>query len=127
MTVSVAANEQSHITSYAHNLPFSEEPEHLPRIDLYHFAVTDGTQIQLTLETPAGHKEAWYTVHPNAIIAEPSPLTMDIIRSTESVPYEHAYTQETLDEVTYYADQMPYWLDISLERSQDHDLSDFGR
>jgi hypothetical protein len=128
MTVSVAANEQSHVTSYAYNLPISEEPEHLQGVDLYHFVVTDGTQIQLTLETPSGDKEAWYTVHPDSIVAEHSPVAMDIVRSTESVPYEHAYTQEALDEaLTYYADQMPHWLNESPERSPDRDLSDFGR
>ena len=74
MTVSVAPDEQSHVTSHAHHLPVSEEAEHLQAVDLYHFAVTDGTQIQLTLETPAGNKEAWYTVHPDDILAEPSPL-----------------------------------------------------
>jgi hypothetical protein len=128
MTVSVAANEQSHVISHAHNLPVAEEPEHVQGVDLYHFAVIDGTQIQLTLETPAGNKEAWYTIHPDTIVAEPSPVAMDIVRSDESVPYEHASTQEALDEaLTYYADHMPHWLNESPRSSPDHDRSDFGR
>jgi hypothetical protein len=56
MTISVAPNEQSHVISHAHILPVTKEAEHLQGVDLYHFAVTDGTQIQLTIETPAGCK-----------------------------------------------------------------------
>src|SRR5437762_3222174 len=108
MTVSVAPDEQSHVTSHAHHLPVSEEAEHLQAVDLYHFAVTDGTQIQLTLETPAGNREAWYTVHPDDIIAEPSPIELTLVRSDESVPFEYAYAQEAL---THSADQIPDWLD----------------
>jgi gamma-glutamylcyclotransferase (GGCT)/AIG2-like uncharacterized protein YtfP len=128
MTVSVAPNEQSHVISYAYNLPIAEEAEHLQGVDLYHFAVTDGTQIQLTIETPAGSKEAWYTVHPEAIVAEPSPIEVTLVRSDESVPFEYASTQEALNEaLTHYADQIPNWLNETPRTSPVYDLSDFGR
>lgn len=128
MTVSVAFDERSHVISYAHNLPLTEETEHLQGIDLYHFVVTDDTQIQLTIETPAGSKEAWYTVHPDSIIAERSSIKMDIVRSEESIPFEYAYTQEALDEaLTHYADQIPDWLDQAPRNSPAYELSDFGR
>jgi hypothetical protein len=124
LTVSVAPNEQSH----AHNLPVTEEAEHLQAVDLYHFAVTDGTQIQLTIETPAGNKEAWYTVRPDDIVAEPSPIELTLVRSDESVPFEYAYTQEALNEaLTYYADQIPDWLDQMPRTSPAYGLHDFGR
>jgi gamma-glutamylcyclotransferase (GGCT)/AIG2-like uncharacterized protein YtfP len=128
MTVSVAPDEQSRVITHAYELPVSEEAEHLQAVDLYHFAVTDGTQIQLTLETPAGNKEAWYTVRPDTIVAEHSLIDLDIVRSDESVPFEYAYTQEALDEaLTHYADQIPDWLNESPRSSPISDLHDFGR
>ncbi|HLG75475.1 MAG TPA: hypothetical protein VKX46_03630 [Ktedonobacteraceae bacterium] len=107
MTVSVAPDEHSYVISYAHHLPLAEEIEHLQGVDLYHFAVTDGTRIQLTIETPADNKEAWYTVRSHEIVAEPSPIELTLVRSEESVPYEYAHTQEALEEaLIHYADQM---------------------
>jgi hypothetical protein len=109
MTVSVAPDEQSHVTSHAHNLPVSEDVEHLQGVDLYHFAVTEGTQIQLTIEVSAGtdSKEAWYTVHPDGIVAEHSPIEMTLVRSDKSVPFEYAHAQKALDDaLTQYADQI---------------------
>jgi hypothetical protein len=126
MTISVAPNEQSHVTSHAYDLPVAEEAEHLPGVDCYHFTITDGTSIQLTIETPAGSKEAWYTVHPDDIIPNHSPMEIDIIRSEESVPVEYAYTQEALQEtLTHYADQIPNWLSESPKSNSVHDLHDF--
>jgi hypothetical protein len=128
MTISVAPDERSHVISHAYHLPVTEEAEHVQAVDLYHFAVTDGTQIQLTLETPAGNKEAWYTVCPDTIVAEHSPIDLDIVRSDDSIPFEYAYTQEALDEaLTYYADQIPDWLNESPRNSPVRDLYDFGR
>jgi hypothetical protein len=128
MTISVARDEHSHVTSHAHNLPVSEEAEHLQGVDLYHSAVTDGTQIQLTIETPAASKEAWYTVSPDAIVAQPSVIEMDIVCSSESVPFDYAYTQAALDEaLTHYADQIPHWLNETPRSSPAHDFRDFGR
>ncbi len=128
MTVSVAPDEQSHVTSYAYNIPASEEAERLQGVDLYHFAVTDETQIQLTIDTPAGTKEGWYTVQPDTILAEPSPIDMDVIRSDDSIPFEYAYTQEALDEaLSHYADNMPNWLNETPRSYPAYDLDDFGR
>jgi hypothetical protein len=128
MTISVATDEQSHVTSHAYNLPVSEEAEHLSGVDCYHFAVTDGTRIQLTIEAPVGSKEAWYTVRSGDIIPDHSPMEIDIIRSEESVPVEYAYTQEAFDEVlTYYADQIPHWLNETPSNDPAYDLSDFRR
>ena len=45
MTISVSANEQSHVTSYAYDVPVQEEAERLVGVDLYHFAVTDGKRL----------------------------------------------------------------------------------
>ncbi len=109
MAVSVAPREQSHVTSYAHNLPITEEAEHIQGVDLYHFAVTDKTEIQLTMETPAGNKEAWYTVQPDDIIAQCPPLKMDIVRSDKSVPLEYAYTEVTRRSTYLLEDQISDW------------------
>jgi hypothetical protein len=127
MTVSIAPDEQSHVISHAYNLPVTEEAEHLQGVDLYHFAVTDGTQIQLTIEAPIGNKEAWYTVRPDEIVAEPSPIEVTIVCSDESIPFEYAYTQEALNEaLTHYADQIPNWLDETPRTGPVHDLHTFG-
>ncbi|HEY7413865.1 MAG TPA: hypothetical protein VH593_01620 [Ktedonobacteraceae bacterium] len=109
ITISVAPNEQSYVTSLAHNLLLAEEAEHLPGINLYHFAVTDGTLLQLAIETPAGSsEEAWYTIAPDEIIVHCSPFRLYIMRSEESVPFVSVYAQEALDEtLTCYADQIP--------------------
>jgi hypothetical protein len=140
ITVSVTSDEQSHTTSHAYNVPLTEEAERLQGVDLYHFSVTDGTQIQLTIDTSTGSKEAWYTVHPDTLVAEHSPIEIDIIRSDGSIPFEYAYTQEALNEaLTHYNDQIPNWLDQTstnspihdlldqTSNSPVHDLSDFGR
>jgi hypothetical protein len=112
MTVSVAPSEQSYVTSLAHHLLLAEEAEHLPGVDLYHFAVTDGTLIQLAIETPAGDEEAWYTIAPNEVIVHCSPFRLDIVLSEESVPFASAYTQKALNEALMdYADQIPNRLD----------------
>src|SRR5579884_4506872 len=126
MTISVAPNEQSHVTSHAYDLPVTEDAEHFLGVDCYHFAVTDGARIQLTIETSAGSKEAWYTVLPGDITPDHSLIEVDIIRSEESTPVEYDYTQEAFDEVlTYYADQIPHWLNQTPRNDPTCDLSDF--
>jgi hypothetical protein len=128
MMIRIAPNERSHITSHAYNLPLTEEAEHLQGIDLYHFTVTDGAQIQLTIDTSTGSKEAWYTVRPDTLVAEHSPIEMDIVRSDESVPFEYTHTQKALDDaLTHYADQIPEWLNETPRSSPVHDRDDFGR
>ena len=81
MMVSIAPDEHSSVTSHAYNLPVVEEAEHLSGIDLYHFAVPDGTRLQLIIEAPRGKREAWYTVRLHTLVADHSPIEMDIICS----------------------------------------------
>jgi len=126
--VKVAPDEQSHVITHSHNLPIIEEAEHLQHTDLYHFAATDGTRIQLTLETPAGNTEVWYTVAPDDIVAEKPTIHMDIVRSEDSLPFEYAYAQKNLDEaLTYYADQIPDWLNETARDVPDHQRDAFER
>ena len=128
MTVSVAPDEQSYVTTHAHDLPLLEEAEHLQAVDLYSFSVTDGTHIQLTIETPKGSREAWYSVERDDVVAERSPIEMDIIRSSESIPLDYAYTQEALDDaLTYYSDHIPNWLNETARSIPDQQRDDFGR
>lgn len=94
MSVSVTPGEQSHVITHAHNLPLSEDAEHLQGVDLYSSSVTDGTRIQVTIETPVGSKEAWYSVERDDVVAERSPIEMDIVRSSESIHLDYVYTQE---------------------------------
>src|SRR5215467_2327832 len=78
MTVSVGPNEQSHVTSHAYNLPVSEEVEHLQKTDVYSFPATDGTRIQLTIDTTKGTEEAWYSVNRDDVLADDSPLLYEL-------------------------------------------------
>ncbi len=128
MTVSVAPDEQSHVTTHIHDLPLSEDAERLQAVDLYSFSVTDGTRIQLTIETPTGNKEAWYSVERDNVVAERSSIEIDIVRSSESIPLDYAYVQEALgDALTHYADHMPDWSNETPRSSLAHDRDNFGR
>jgi hypothetical protein len=108
IAISIAPDEQSYVTSLAHNLLLAEEAEHLPEGNLYHFAVTDGTLLQLAIETPAGSsEEAWYTIAPDEVIVHCSSFRLDIVCLGESAPFEYACTQEALNEASmHYADQI---------------------
>ncbi len=86
ITVSVAPDETSQVISHANNLPVPEEAEHLPGVDLYHFAVSEGTQIQLAITSPRGKEEAWYTVSRHTVLAVVSPIHLSIVRASESIP-----------------------------------------
>jgi hypothetical protein len=131
MTVSVRSNEQSQVTSHAYNLPVSEEAEHIQKVDVYHFPATDGTRIQLTIDSATASKEAWYTVNHNDIVADHSPISMSIVRSSESMTRDpEIYSQEALDRaLSHYADKIPDWLNESPKSTltPDHELDSFGR
>ena len=66
-------DEQSIVTTCDCGFTFAEEPEHIPSnspliaIDLYHFAVTDETEIALTIRSSQGEYCACYTVCPTGI------------------------------------------------------------
>jgi hypothetical protein len=83
ITVSLHEQETSQVISHANNLPVLEEPEHLPGVDLYHFAVVDDTRIQLTITSPMGVAEVWYTVSRHTALV--SPLHLRLIHSSESI------------------------------------------
>ena len=61
-------DERSSVTSRVYDLDIPEEAEHLPAgsplaaIDLYHFPVTDGMEIKLTIRSQAGTDTACYIV-----------------------------------------------------------------
>jgi hypothetical protein len=97
LTVSIAPNEHSHVISHAYGLPISEETEHLPGVDLYHFAAPYGTRIELSIASPMGVEEAWFTVSRHTVLTLASPLHLDIVRSSEGItpaPATHS-TKET--------------------------------
>lgn len=93
MLVSIRSlDEQSHIVSRALDIDIMEEAEHIPSgsalftaVDVYHFPATDGMKIELTISSPAGKHQAHYTVHATGVEEDsPSPLWLDIVRSSES-------------------------------------------
>lgn len=92
MTISLhTPDKQSIVTTRAYGLDITEEAEHIPSglplaaVDLYHFAVTDGTKILLTIKSQAGEQQAHYTVQPNGIEENSPSLSLDLVRSSESV------------------------------------------
>ncbi len=122
MTISIAANEQSHITSIAEDIPVQEEAEHLTGVDLYHFAVTDGTCIQLLIDTPVGTQEAHYSVHHTTITLTSSHFWTDIFPS-DDVEIDPLTSQEILDDaLSYYADLIRDSLQVS-EQTRVHPIT----
>lgn len=98
LTISVLPYEHSHVISHAYGLPVSEEAEHLPGVDLYHFAVTYDTRIQLSITSPMGRAEAWYTINSHTVLALVSPLHLSIIHSSESITRMPAIHFPTMQE-----------------------------
>ncbi len=114
MTISVATDEQSHVTSIAEDILVQEEAEHLMDVDLYHFAVTNGTRIQLTIDRPAGTQEAQYSVHHDTITLTSSHFWTDILPSGDDVEVDPLTSQEILDDaLSYYADLIRDSLQVS--------------
>lgn len=83
--VNVAPGETSHVITHAYNLPILEDVEHLPGLDVYHFATSYNTLIELVLVSEAGTKKAWFVVTSRSVFAFSSPLSLDIVRSSESI------------------------------------------
>ncbi len=105
MTITVAAHEQSHVTSIAEDIAVQEDAERLIGIDLYHFTVTDGTRIQLTIDTPAGTQEAHYIVYHDTITLTSSHFWTDILPPSDNGEIDPFISQEILDDaLSYYAD-----------------------
>ena len=74
MMVSLQApNEQSTVTTCDCGFTFTEEAKYIPlgpllaAVDLYHFAVTEGTKIELTIRSPRREDHAHYIVCSTAI------------------------------------------------------------
>lgn len=84
--VSVAQGEHSQIITHAYNLPITEDAEHLAGLDVYHFATSFNTLIQLAIVSQTGAKKAWYIVTQRTVFSFVSSLSIDIVRSSESIP-----------------------------------------
>jgi hypothetical protein len=83
-------NEQSIVTTCDCGFTFTEEVEHIPSgplraaVDLYQFAVTDGTEINLVLRSPWREDHARYLVSPTDIREHSPFLWLDVIKSSQS-------------------------------------------
>ena len=83
-------NEQSTVTTYDCGFTFTEEAEHIPSgpllaaVDFYHFAVTEGTEIELTMRSPWGEDHAHYLVSPTDIQEHSPFLWLDVVKSSQS-------------------------------------------
>jgi hypothetical protein len=115
MTVTVLEGERSRVITNFYGLSAPEEPEHMPEVDLYHFPVADGTDIELTISSPAGETQAvLYTLLEDGIVEGPSSqIWLDIIESMSQgwslllpLDVEEAF----YDALDYYKDQIPIWL-----------------
>src|SRR5438105_1067162 len=78
-------DEQSCVVSRLGEIDLVEEAEHIPAclpvigIDVYHFEVTDGTEIELTITDQAREYQARYTVQSNGIEEHLSLLRLHVI------------------------------------------------
>jgi hypothetical protein len=81
-----APDERSRVTSWAYDLDIPEEAEHLPAgsllatVDLYHFLVMDGMEIELTIRSQAGEDTAHYIVNATGI----ETLLISLVRCDQS-------------------------------------------
>jgi hypothetical protein len=86
----LTSDEQSIVTTCDCGFTFTEEAKHIPlgsplaAVDLYHFAVTDGTEIQLTIRGPQGECHARYIVCPADIREHSSFLWLDLVKSHQN-------------------------------------------
>ncbi len=83
-------DEQSIVTTCDCGFTFTEEAMHIPlgsplaAVDLYHFAVTDGTEIELTIQSPREEYQTHYIVSPIDTQEDALFLWFDITRSHRS-------------------------------------------
>jgi hypothetical protein len=83
-------DEQSRVVSRFGEIDFVEEAKQIPAclpltaIDVYHFVVTDGAEIELTIRSGEATSAARFTVMPTGIEEQISFLWLDIIASSES-------------------------------------------
>jgi hypothetical protein len=83
-------DEQSIVTTCDCGFTFTEEVEHIPSgplraaVDLYQFAATNETEIDLTLRSPRREDHARYIVSPTDIREHSPFLWLDMIKSRRS-------------------------------------------
>src|SRR2546421_3326788 len=86
----LTSNEQSSVTTCDCGFTFTEEAEHIPSgplraaVDLYHFAVTEEAEIELTMRSSWGEDHARYLVSPTDIQEHSPFLWLDVIKSSRS-------------------------------------------
>jgi hypothetical protein len=86
----LTSDEQSTVTTCDCGFTFTEEAMHIPlgsllvAVDLYHFAVTDGTEIELTIQSPQEEYQTHYIVSSTDTQADAPFLWLDIITSRRS-------------------------------------------
>lgn len=77
-------DEQSCVTSSLGEVELVEEVDCLPSclplagIDIYHFAVVEGTEITLTITDHAEEHQARYTIHANGVEEHPSSFRLHV-------------------------------------------------
>ena len=85
ITISVTPDEYCQVISHAFGLPIEEEAEHLPGLDVYHFVVSCGTKVELSVALPMGVEEVGYRVSRHTVLRVASSLYLSIVRSNGSV------------------------------------------
>ena len=82
--------EQSSVTSSLGAIDLVEESDCLPSclplaaVDIYHFAVAEGTEITVTITNRVEEHQARYTIQANGIEEHPSSLRLHVIHVCES-------------------------------------------
>jgi hypothetical protein len=84
-------DERSYVVNRLGEIGIVEDPEHLPSclplaaMEVYHFLVTDGTEITLTIKGRAGVRQAYYTIHSDRVEVHSSLLKVYVIKGGGSV------------------------------------------
>jgi hypothetical protein len=86
----LTSDEQSIVTTCDCGFTFTEEAKHIllgspwAAVDLYHFAVTDGTEIELMVRGPQGEYRARYIVSPTDRQEHAPFLWLDLVKSHQN-------------------------------------------
>ncbi len=98
-------DERSRVTSYNYDIDLSEEAQHLPAgsllaaVDLYHFPVTVGMEIELIIRSQAGEDTARYIVNATGVEERSSFLWLDVIKARDSLRKHHTLSADRDDDV----------------------------
>jgi hypothetical protein len=93
-------DERSSVSSHADDFDIPVEAEHLhtgsplAAVDLYHFPVTDGKEIELTIRNRAGEHKTRYPVAANGVEEHSSFLWLNVLKARDGLGAHDSTSRE---------------------------------